>query len=85
MIIDTKFNPEDKVWAMDNNRPELFTLDTIRMTVHINKNSSKANLVPIFDLRSKWYDESTILNRHTTEKSSKDCFATKKELLDSFL
>jgi hypothetical protein len=85
MIIDTRFNPEDKVWAMYNDKPELFTINTIRVTINITKNSGPANLIPLYDLRTKWYDESTSFDKRMVEKSSKDCFATKKELLDSFL
>lgn len=88
MEIKTKFNVGDKVWVMHNNRPKEIQVGAIKIKVVglIDENDILSGdcqiLIGYVEKVSKYIqvkDEDRILH------DERNCFSSKKKLLDSFL
>ena len=78
MEVTTAFNPGDKVWVMKNNKPYQFEVYRIEITLTAPCTSRETYIDRISGATSldKTKEDSYLFY---------ECFATKRELLDSFL
>lgn len=78
MKIETTFNPGDKAWVMKNDKPHQFKIATMEIVVHEGG-----------DPRTIYIDMERGLTMMDKDReyrySSGKCFATKRDLLNSFL
>lgn len=78
MQINTKFNSGDKVWVMKNNKPHEFEVNRVEITLFKPCSKRELYFEVIRGLSSMDKDREF-------EYPDYDCFASKKELLDSFM
>lgn len=78
MEVTTVFNPGDKVWVMKNNKPYQFEVHRIEITITAPCTSREMYIDHISGATSldKAREDSYVFY---------ECFATKRELLNSFL
>jgi hypothetical protein len=73
MKIETKFNPGDTIWNIENGKATQFPIETVQIECRINgalKIQYFINIGTQKDFKCKIVDE-------------KNCFATREELIDS--
>lgn len=78
MTIETKFNPGDSVWVMKNNKPYQFKVS--KMDIVVFQDST---------IREMYIDYIRGVTSLDTSKNitymADECFATKRDLLNSYL
>ena len=77
MEITTSYNVMDKVWVMKNNKPYQFKVYRIELKVF--------NCGTIREMYIDYISRESFADPIEDEYMSFECYATKKELLDSFL
>lgn len=77
MEITTKFNPGDTVWTMEENKPHQFKINRIEIEIR-----SKCKSIYYVDCTSPSTPSGEVGEEYYI---SSRCFATKSELLRSFL